>query len=117
MENIKQRIIYPKIFSFNKNDGLISSIENFSKDKPIIMEWNSKGNSPYILFDFGEKVSAIVVPEENANGLDEKALIDFCKKNLAGYKCPKAVFFRQELPRNAMGKIQKQVLQAEYSTD
>lgn len=67
--------------------------------------------------DFGEKVTAIVVPEENANGLNEKALIDFCKKNLAGYKCPKAVFFRQELPRNAMGKIQKQVLQGEYSED
>jgi malonyl-CoA/methylmalonyl-CoA synthetase len=66
--------------------------------------------------DFGEKVVAAVTLDEDCTQKPSEAdLIVFCKKSLAGYKCPKEIFFLEELPRNAMGKIQKSVLENELS--
>lgn len=65
--------------------------------------------------DFGEKVAAAVVLKESS-ALKESELIDFCKQRLAGYKCPKVVFVRDDIPRNVMGKVQKQLLQKAYSS-
>ncbi|MFN5748892.1 MAG: AMP-binding enzyme [Pseudanabaena sp.] len=36
--------------------------------------------------------------------------MDYCKSRIASYKCPKQILFVNELPRNAMGKIQKNIL-------
>ncbi|ABI58130.1 malonate--CoA ligase [Alkalilimnicola ehrlichii MLHE-1] len=65
--------------------------------------------------DFGEQVAAVVVPEKAGPKLDEAAVIHQLKGELAGYKVPKAVFFVDELPRNAMGKVQKNVLREQYT--
>jgi malonyl-CoA/methylmalonyl-CoA synthetase len=65
--------------------------------------------------DFGERVTAIVVKKRTAKHLDAEELISFCRDRLATYKCPKEIYYRNELPRNAMGKIQKHQLQKEYS--
>ncbi len=65
--------------------------------------------------DFGEQVTAAVVLKAGVS-LDPLELIDFCKTRLAGYKCPKKIFFRSALPRNSMGKIQKHLLQKEYES-
>ena len=65
--------------------------------------------------DFGEQVTAAVVLKEGVS-LDELELIDFCKTRLAGYKCPKKIFFCSALPRNSMGKLQKHLLQQEYDS-
>ncbi len=64
--------------------------------------------------DFGEKVAAFVVMKADAQASSED-LILFCKERLAGYKCPKIVFMMDALPRNAMGKIQKNVLAEKFS--
>ena len=45
-----------------------------------------------------------------------KDLILFCKERLAGYKCPKIVFMMDTLPRNAMGKIEKNALIEKFSS-
>ena len=58
--------------------------------------------------DFGERVIAIVVPESES--LREEAIIAALRSLLAAYKLPKQVCFVDELPRNAMGKVQKNVL-------
>jgi len=63
--------------------------------------------------DFGEGVVAAVVPEPGA-GLEEAGVIADAKGRLAGYKTPKRVVFVAELPRNRMGKIQKNRLQSAY---
>jgi malonyl-CoA/methylmalonyl-CoA synthetase len=63
--------------------------------------------------DWGEQVTAAVVLKKGAAQKAE-ALIAYCQDRLAGYKCPKKVFFRLELPRNPMGKLQKHLLQKEY---
>ena len=60
--------------------------------------------------DFGEQVTAVVVREPDADGPSGQSVIDALKQDLAGYKVPKEVFFVDELPRNAMGKVQKSVL-------
>ncbi|MGB6063482.1 MAG: AMP-binding protein [Desulfomonilaceae bacterium] len=60
--------------------------------------------------DLGEKVTAILVPEDGSAPPSSELIMSHCKSCLASYKCPKAVFFVDKLPRNAMGKIQKNEL-------
>lgn len=59
--------------------------------------------------DFGEGVTAIVVRKPQAT-LDERAVLDALKDSLARYKQPKRILFIDDLPRNAMGKVQKNIL-------
>ena len=63
--------------------------------------------------DFGEAVTAVVVPRRDAR-LDPDAMISALKKNLANFKVPKQLYVVDELPRNAMGKVQKAALRARY---
>ena len=60
--------------------------------------------------DFGEVVSAAVVPNETLKNPDKTKLIDTLRKELAPYKIPKKVFWVKALPKNAMGKTRKTVL-------
>jgi malonyl-CoA/methylmalonyl-CoA synthetase len=60
--------------------------------------------------DFGEAVVAIIV----ASGLNAQEIARHLAKSLARFKLPKAVRFVEELPRNAMGKVQKTVLRSRY---
>jgi len=61
--------------------------------------------------DFGEAVCAVVI----GTG-DEAAMIAACRTQLAAFKAPKRIFFVEDLPRNAMGKVQKNLLRERYST-
>lgn len=64
--------------------------------------------------DLGEKVVAVIVSEESKT-LDEKKVISEIKDQLAGFKAPKEVKFIDQLPRNAMGKVQKNILRETFS--
>jgi fatty-acyl-CoA synthase len=44
----------------------------------------------------------------------ESEIIEFCRANMAHFKCPKAVSFVDALPRTATGKIQKNLLREKY---
>ncbi len=59
----------------------------------------------------GEVVALFVVKKDP--GLTEHELIEFCKKELTGYKVPKHVYFRQELPKTNVGKILRRALREE----
>ena len=61
--------------------------------------------------DFGEAVLAVVVAEEHVGTAQVDA---FLKGRLARYKQPKQVVRVPELPRNAMGKVQKQALRERF---
>ena len=63
--------------------------------------------------DFGEGVTAVVV-REKGSALDEAAVLDGLRERLARYKQPKRVLFIDDLPRNTMGKVQKNVLREAY---
>ncbi|MEP7204269.1 MAG: AMP-binding protein [Ilumatobacteraceae bacterium] len=62
---------------------------------------------------WGEKVMALVVRSEGST-LTDADLIAYTKTKLAGYKCPKAVEFRDALSRTATGKLQKFKLREPY---
>ncbi|MBV9077996.1 MAG: malonyl-CoA synthase, partial [Methylobacteriaceae bacterium] len=59
--------------------------------------------------DFGEGVTAVVVAAEGAD-LDERKVLVALEGRLAKFKLPKRVLFVGDLPRNAMGKVQKNLL-------
>jgi malonyl-CoA/methylmalonyl-CoA synthetase len=63
--------------------------------------------------DFGEGVTAVVVCDSSA-GIDEAAVLKALDGRLAKFKMPKRVFIVDELPRNAMGKVQKNILRDTY---
>lgn len=56
--------------------------------------------------EWGEKVTAVVLLNKGESVSSEE-LIRFCRERLAPYKSHKSIVFRGDLPRNAMGKVQK----------
>jgi len=55
---------------------------------------------------WGETVKALVVLAKGVE-VNDRELIDYCRENLAHFKCPTSIEFRDELPRTATGKLQK----------
>ncbi len=62
---------------------------------------------------YGESVLAVVVLKEDQQ-LIEAELIDFCAQHLARYKKPKKVIFTDKLPKNAAGKVTKNIIRDPY---
>ncbi len=62
---------------------------------------------------YGEEVAAFVVLKEDAK-VTEAEIIDFCRKELADYKCPKTVRFVEEIPKGPTGKLLKRELAAQF---
>ncbi|MCA1454890.1 malonyl-CoA synthase [Bradyrhizobium sp. BRP22] len=63
--------------------------------------------------DFGEGVTAVVVRQPGAK-IDEATVLNGLEGRLAKFKMPKRVFIVDELPRNTMGKVQKNILRDTY---
>jgi long-chain acyl-CoA synthetase len=81
-------------------------IENVISEHPSVEEVSVFGIPDEI---WNEVVCAVVVPKSETV-LTESEIIDFCASRLSGYKKPKRVEFRKELPKNAAGKVMKKVL-------
>lgn len=64
--------------------------------------------------DFGEAVVAVVVPKAGEK-LDTQAMLATLKGSLANFKVPKRLCVVDELPRNTMGKVQKNLLRKQFS--
>ncbi|MDY6905093.1 MAG: long-chain fatty acid--CoA ligase [Thermodesulfobacteriota bacterium] len=62
----------------------------------------------------GEAVKAYVQLREGETATEQE-ILDFCKERLAGYKRPRAVEFRDELPTSAVGKVLRRVLKDEQA--
>ncbi len=63
--------------------------------------------------DFGEAVAAVVVSRKTG-AIDATNIVEGLKGRIANYKVPKRVFVVEDLPRNTMGKVQKNVLRERY---
>ncbi|HEY8692243.1 MAG TPA: AMP-binding protein [Chloroflexota bacterium] len=63
--------------------------------------------------EWGERVAAIVV---RAGGVSAEDLVEFCRQRLASFKKPDTIFFVDELPRNALGKVLRKDLRARYAS-
>ena len=64
--------------------------------------------------DFGEAVAAVIVNKPGAT-LTEADILATIKGKLAAFKLPKRIFMVDDLPRNAMGKVQKNELRKRYA--
>jgi malonyl-CoA/methylmalonyl-CoA synthetase len=65
--------------------------------------------------DFGEGVTAVVILNKGAR-LSESDILSALQGRLAKFKLPKAVLFIDQFPRNALGKVQKNLLRDKYKT-
>jgi len=65
---------------------------------------------------WGEEVSAVIILKDD-HKLDEKDVVDYCRAQLAPYKCPKKIFFiaADEMPRTGTGKILHRILRERYA--
>jgi malonyl-CoA/methylmalonyl-CoA synthetase len=87
-----------------------AEIEGYLNDLPGVAESAVIG-APHP--DFGEGVLAVVVPKPGAR-LDGAAMAAALKSQIASFKVPKQVFVVAELPRNTMGKVQKNLLREQH---
>lgn len=87
-----------------------AEIEGYLNDMPGVAESALVG-VPHP--DFGEVGVAVVVPKAGAD-LDADALVATLKSRLANFKIPKRCFVVPELPRNTMGKVQKNLLRDQH---
>ena len=65
--------------------------------------------------DFGEGVTAVITLKSGASA-DENVLIEQLRDRLAAYKVPKRILIVDDLPRNTMGKVQKNRLRETYQS-
>jgi malonyl-CoA/methylmalonyl-CoA synthetase len=86
-------------------------IESYLDDMPGVLESAVVGVPDR---DFGESVAAVVVPKPGEK-LDPSDLIAGLKTRIAGFKVPKRVLLVDELPRNQMGKVQKNLLRERFA--
>jgi malonyl-CoA/methylmalonyl-CoA synthetase len=87
-----------------------AEIEGYINDMPGVAESAVVG-VPHP--DFGEVGVAVVTPRSGAQ-LDGERIVATLKSQLANFKIPKRCFVVAELPRNAMGKVQKNVLREQH---
>jgi malonyl-CoA/methylmalonyl-CoA synthetase len=64
--------------------------------------------------DFGEGVVAVIVPQSGAKLIQEDIMLKL-KDQIARFKHPKRIVFIDELPRNTMGKVQKNDLRERFA--
>jgi long-chain acyl-CoA synthetase len=87
--------IYPK-----EIENCISKLEKHVREVAVVGIPNKK---------WGETPAAFVVLNENSD-LSEKELLEHCRASIAHYKCPTKVIFTSVLPRDTLGKINKDTL-------
>ncbi|SFD99421.1 malonate--CoA ligase [Paracidovorax konjaci] len=87
-----------------------AEVEGYINDMPGVAESALVG-VPHP--DFGEVGVAVVIPKPGAQ-LDGDAIVAALKARLANFKVPKRCFVTPELPRNTMGKVQKNLLRDQH---
>lgn len=79
-----------------------AEIENVLYEHPGVLEAAAVGVPHDVL---GEDVGAAVVRRRGRDDVDAETLRAFCAERLADYKVPRRIWFVDELPRNATGKV------------
>jgi acyl-CoA synthetase (AMP-forming)/AMP-acid ligase II len=104
-----------------KKDMIVSGGENvYSKEVEEVIALHPKVFEVAVLGlpdpKWGEAVTAVIAHLPGQK-LTEQEIIEHCRKNLAGYKCPKTVKFMEMLPKNPAGKILKRELREIYKQE
>ncbi|MEA2780390.1 MAG: hypothetical protein QOK29_1934 [Rhodospirillaceae bacterium] len=64
---------------------------------------------------WGEIIAAVIVP--NGDSVQPAEILAHCKRFLASYRCPDRIFFREDLPYNASGKVDRSILRQELEQE
>jgi fatty-acyl-CoA synthase len=64
--------------------------------------------------EFWGEVVCVAVVRKKGYQLEQADIVDFCASRISSYKKPKVVEFRDDLPKNAVGKVTKNVLREPY---
>ena len=104
-----------------KKDMIISGGENiYAAELESVLESHPAVSQAAVIGiphpRWGETPVAVVVKVADRR-VDEQELIDLCRQQLASYKKPSAVVFRDSLPRNATGKVVKKILRDELEAN
>ncbi len=102
---IKHMIIVSGFNVFPKEIELALTEKEEIEDAAVIKAFSKKT---------GEMPVAFVVLKDSKK-LTQKQIFKYCKTKLAHYKLPKKIIFKDELPQNAVGKIDVNALQKEYA--
>ena len=84
-------------------------IEDVLYEHPKVLEAAAVG---VLAGEKGERIKVFIVLKQGQTA-SEAEIIDFCKQNLAPYKVPKYVEFREQLPKTLVGKILRRELARE----
>ena len=107
---------YLTIIGRNKDLIISGGLNIYPKEIELVLDQIDQVKETAIIGvphkDFGEAVVAIIVA--SGEKPSEKHVMSLIQNKLAKFKQPKKLFFISELPRNAMGKVQKQVLRNNY---
>jgi long-chain acyl-CoA synthetase len=103
LEDRKKDMILVSGFNVYPNE-----VESIAAGHPGVLEVAAVAQADQ---DSGEVVALYVVKKDP--GLTAEALVAFCRKELTGYKVPKHVYFRTELPKTNVGKILRRALRDE----
>ena len=111
---------YLTIVGRNKDLIITGGLNVYPKEIERVIDAVSKVEESAVIGvshpDFGEGIIALIVQKKGEN-LDRKILYDTLRKHLASFKLPKKVHIIGELPRNTMGKVQKNVLRDIYKDE
>jgi malonyl-CoA/methylmalonyl-CoA synthetase len=109
---------YVSIVGRSKDMIITGGLNVYPKEVELVLdEINGVSESAVIgvsHLDFGEAVVAVVVRNSSSIEPDENEIISSAKDQLAKYKLPKRVIFVDQLPRNTMSKVQKNILRDNY---
>ncbi len=104
---IDGRILRTGDIGYMDDNGYVY-IEDRKKDMILVSGFNVYPNEVEGVERAGEVVALFVVRKDPS--LTEDAVIEHCRKELTGYKVPKRVYFRDELPKTNVGKILRREL-------
>ena len=109
---------YISIVGRNKDMVITGGYNVYPKEIELLLDESKGINESAVIGlahkDFGEAVTAIIVPVDINNPPDADELKKQLKEQLASYKVPKKIIFIDQLPRNTMGKVQKNILRDTY---
>ena len=108
---------YLSIIGRDKDLIISGGLNVYPKEVELLLDQNPNVKESAVIGvphrDFGEAVIAIIVADNKKNL--EIEITSLIKNKLANFKKPKKIIFISELPRNAMGKVQKQKLRNIYN--
>jgi malonyl-CoA/methylmalonyl-CoA synthetase len=108
---------YLSIIGRNKDLIISGGLNIYPKEIEVVIDGINNVKETAVIGvthkDFGEAVVAVIVGD--IKKVSERSIINVVQTKLAKFKLPKKIIFVNELPRNAMGKVQKQILRNTYN--